>query len=142
MIICCWPLFCWDISDSDLKTLLQEGVNRGYPGIAMVSQSPKGVIHSAAIGYSNLEKHTPLRVDDGFHMASINKTFTAVAVLRLIDQRKLSLTVTLKGQLGDIVARIPYADQITVAQLLDHSSGIYPTNNDDHVERRSRRADR
>jgi D-alanyl-D-alanine carboxypeptidase len=108
----------------------------------MVSQSPKGVIHSAAIGYSNLEKHTPLRVDDGFHMASINKTFTAVAVLRLIDQRKLSLTVTLKGQLGDIVARIPYADQITVAQLLDHSSGIYPTNNDDHVERRSRRADR
>lgn len=63
-------------------------------------------------------------------MASINKTFTAVAVLRLVDDHKLSLTTTLKECLGETTARIPNAERITVSQLLDHSSGLYPTNND------------
>jgi D-alanyl-D-alanine carboxypeptidase len=116
--------------DPPLKSLLQKGIKRGYPGIVVLTQSHDGKIRSAAAGYSDLENRTPMRVEDAFHMASINKTFTAVAVLRLVDDNRLSLKATLKECLGDTVARIPNADHITVAQLLDHSSGIYPTNND------------
>jgi D-alanyl-D-alanine carboxypeptidase len=121
---------CTSRSDRQLRTLLQKGVEHGYPGIAMLIQEGNGKIHSSAVGYSVLEHHTPLRVDDAFHMASINKTFTAVAILRLIDEGKLSLNDTLKDRLGNAASRIPYADRITISQLLDHSSGIYPTNND------------
>ena len=96
----------------------------------MLVQDGNGKTHSAAVGHSDLEHHTPMRVDDAFHMASINKTFTAVAVLRLVDEGELSLNSTLQEQLGKAVSRIPYADRITVSQLLDHSSGIYATNND------------
>jgi D-alanyl-D-alanine carboxypeptidase len=96
----------------------------------MLIRPRDGRNYSAVAGYSNLEKHTPLRADDAFHMASINKTFTAVAILHLVDEGKLSLDATLKDQLGEVAGRIPYADRITVSQLLDHSSGIYPTNND------------
>ncbi len=96
----------------------------------MLVQEGNGKIHSAAAGYSDLEHHAPMRVDDAFHMASINKTVTAVSVLRLVDEGKLSLHSTLQEQLGEAVSRIPYADRITVSQLLDHSSGIYATNND------------
>ena len=96
----------------------------------MLIQSADGRIRSAAAGYSDLEKRTPMRVEDAFHVASINKTFTAVAVLRLVDEHKLSLSATLKECLGEAVAQIPNAERITVAQLLDHSSGIYATNND------------
>jgi D-alanyl-D-alanine carboxypeptidase len=64
-------------------------------------------------------------------MCSINKTFTAVEILRLIDRGKLSLNSRVIDILRQpVVARIPGIDEITVAQLLDHSSGIYPTNND------------
>jgi len=77
-----------------------------------------------------LEQRTQLRADDAFHMASINKTFTAVSILRLADEGKLSLSDTLKARLGEAAGRIPYSDRITISQLLDHSSGIYPTNND------------
>jgi D-alanyl-D-alanine carboxypeptidase len=117
-------------SDGQLRALLLKGVEHGYPGIAMVYQKGNGRIHAAAVGYSDLEHRTPLRVYDAFHMASINKTFTAVAILRLADEGKLSLTDTLKARLGEPANRIPYADRITISQLLDHSSGIYPTNND------------
>ena len=122
--------FCADSADRDLKSLLQKGVDRGYPGIAVLIQSPDGKIRSAAAGYSDLENRTPMRVDDAFHLASINKTLTAVAILRLVDDHKLSLNATLKECLGEAVKQIPNADRITVSQLLDHSSGIYATNND------------
>ena len=121
---------CTSTSDGQLRALLQKGIEHGYPGIAMLVQEGNGKIHSAAVGYSDLEHHTPIRVDNAFHMASINKTFTAVAVLRLVDEGKLFLNDTLQDRLGDAASRIPYADRITVSQLLDHSSGIYATNND------------
>jgi len=131
IVICCGAMTaCASKGDPELKALLQTGIERGYPGVAVLTQSRDGKIRSAAVGYSNLEKRTPLQVSDAFHMASINKTFTAVATLRLVDEGKLSLNATLKDQLGEAAGRIPYADRITVAQLLDHSSGIYATNND------------
>ena len=121
---------CTSRSDGQLRALLQKGIEHGYPGIAMLVQEGNGRVHSAAVGYSDLEHHTPIRVGDAFHMASINKTITAVAVFRLVDGGKLSLNDTLQDRLGDAASRIPYADRITVSQLLDHSSGIYATNND------------
>jgi D-alanyl-D-alanine carboxypeptidase len=121
---------CTSKSDDQLTTLLGKGVEHGYPGIAMLVQQADGKLYSGAAGYSDLEHHAPMRVDDAFHMASINKTVTAVSVLRLVDEGKLSLNSSLQGQLGEAVSRIPYSDRITVSQLLDHSSGIYATNND------------
>jgi len=123
-------VLCTSSSDEYLKSLLQKGIDRGYPGIAMLIQSADGKTQSAAAGFSDLENHTPMRVEDAFHMASINKTFTAVAILRLVDDHRLSLSTTLKECLGEPVAQIPNAERITVSQLLDHSSGVYPTNND------------
>ena len=132
LLLCVAPIdsFSAGPNDARLQALLQKGIDRGYPGVAFLTQSSSGKVQSASVGYADLEKHIPLQVKDAFHMASINKTFTAVAVLRLVDERKLSLGSTLKQCLGDVVARIPNAERITVSQLLDHSSGIYATNND------------
>ncbi|MEP6634524.1 MAG: serine hydrolase domain-containing protein [Luteimonas sp.] len=118
-------------SAATLQSLLQKGVEHGYPGFAMLVRYPDGTIQSAAAGYASLETKRPLRVDDAFNIASITKTFTAVAVLRLVDQRRLSLDAKLANILDPaLVSQIPNSDRITVAQLLDHSSGIYATNND------------
>jgi len=133
LLLCCVGatyVLCAKPGDPNLKSLLQKGIDRGYPGIAVLIQSANGRTQSAAAGYSDLENHTPMRVEDAFHIASINKTFTAVAALRLVDERKLSLSATLKECLGEAVAQIPNAERITVSQLRDHSSGVYPTNND------------
>lgn len=117
-------------ANEHLKLLLEKGVAKGYPGMAMLIENSDGGIHSAAAGYSDLEAHQPMDVDIGFHIGSVNKTFTSVATLHLVDQGKLVLSASLKSILGAAVGRIPNAERITVAQLLDHSSGIYATNND------------
>jgi len=118
------------VHSARLQALLEKGVAMGYPGMAFLIEDGKGNIQSAAAGYANLEYRIPMDVGNGFHIASINKAFTAAATLHLVDEGKLSLNATLVEVLGSAVARVPNSDRITVAQLLDHSSGIYATNND------------
>jgi D-alanyl-D-alanine carboxypeptidase len=114
--------------DPALKALLEKGIAKGYPGMAMLVEHRDGQVLVAAAGLSNLEQQIPMRTTDGFHIASITKTLTAAAILGLIDEGRLSLDAKLKTLLPDV--NIPFADRISVAQLLDHSSGIYATNND------------
>lgn len=104
---------------------------RGWPGVAVLVESADGTVQTAAAGFASLEQRTAMTPATGFQMCSINKTFTAVAILRLVDQGKLSLDEKVTAILDQpVVKRIPYIEDITVGQLLDHSSGIYPTNND------------
>lgn len=112
------------------RLLAAEVAARGYPGMAMLVQRGNRPAVSAAAGMQDLIEHVPMRADAPFHLCSITKTFTAVAALRLVDQGKLTLDARLSDLLGDAVKGIPHAREITVAELLDHSSGVYPTNND------------
>jgi D-alanyl-D-alanine carboxypeptidase len=116
-----------DTLDRALGVLIQ----RGWPGVGVLVESASGTPRIATAGLANIESNTPVSAATGFHMCSINKTFTAVATLRLIDEGKLSLDSKVVDVLDQpVVRRIPNIADVTVAQLLDHSSGIYPTNND------------
>jgi D-alanyl-D-alanine carboxypeptidase len=60
-----------------------------------------------------------------FLIASITKTFTATAVLKLAEEGKLSLEDPIDTWLpSDLAALIPGSSNITIRQLLDHTSGI------------------
>jgi D-alanyl-D-alanine carboxypeptidase len=110
---------------------IEKVMERGWPGVAVLVETSDGTVQTAAAGLANLERGTPMTPATGFHMCSITKTFTAVAALRLVDEGKLSLDDKVIAILDQpIVKRIPHIADITVGQLLDHSSGIYPTNND------------
>ena len=114
-----------------LDTAHAKVLQRGWPGVGVLVESANGKPRIATTGLAAIESNTPMSSATGFHMCSITKTFTAVAILRLIDQGKLSLQTKVVDILDQpAVKRIPNIAEITVAQLLDHSSGIYPTNND------------
>ena len=65
--------------------------------------------------------------DDTVRIASISKTFTAVAVLRLIDRKKLRLTDTL----NKYVKGVPNGKRINIRKLLAMTAGIYNFSGDD-----------
>ncbi|WP_022890177.1 serine hydrolase domain-containing protein [Agromyces italicus] len=72
------------------------------------------------------DAHRALRVPNSaqtrFAIASGGKTFTALAVLRLIEEGALSLSTRVRGILG---ADLPLIDaEVTVEQLLTHTSGV------------------
>jgi D-alanyl-D-alanine carboxypeptidase len=64
---------------------------------------------------------TPMTTDVHYRIASVTKTFTAQAVLRLAEQGRLSLDDPLEEYVPDI----PYGDEITVRHLLGMRGGVY-----------------
>jgi D-alanyl-D-alanine carboxypeptidase len=99
------------------------------PGIAASVDAP-GLRWGGSVGKSDVADGVPLRRDDTFRVASITKTFTAAAVLTLVDQRRVALDAPISRYLPGVYLRLLQAggyrpDVITVRQLLSHTSGLY-----------------
>jgi CubicO group peptidase (beta-lactamase class C family) len=77
------------------------------------------VIYKNCFGMMDLETETPLQEDHLFQIASVSKTFTAMATLKLWDEGKLQLNQTLE----DFFPGSPYPD-VTIHDLLTHRSGL------------------
>jgi len=72
-------------------------------------------------GFADLENDVPATPRAVYRIGSLTKTFTAVAVMRLVERGALHLGDTL----GQIVPDFPtHGHRITVEQLLTHTSGI------------------
>lgn len=81
------------------------------------------VVYSRAIGYSliNEKEKKSSTVSTKYRIGSITKMFTATLVFQLVEAGKLKLTDTL----DKFFPNIPNASKITVANLLNHRSGLY-----------------
>jgi D-alanyl-D-alanine carboxypeptidase len=88
-------------------------VATGVPGAVAVAVGPARRVEAAA-GLANIGTAEPLTVDHRFRIGSVTKIFVAALVLRLVDEGLLKLD-------GDAA---PFADGITVRQLLSHTSGL------------------
>jgi D-alanyl-D-alanine carboxypeptidase len=91
----------------------------GLPGAVAVASGP-GLSGEGAAGLANVETGEPLTVEHRFRVASVTKLFIATAVLQLVDEGAF----VLDDDAGPIVA------DVTVRQLLNHTSGL-PNFDDD-----------
>jgi D-alanyl-D-alanine carboxypeptidase len=111
---------------NSLVGILQDGVKRGIPGLSLYAHIEGQSPIFAVAGVGSLERQTPVTVEDRFRIYSITKTFTAIVTLQLVDEGLLTLDDLVTDWLTDpVVLSIPHIDQITLRQLLTHTSGIY-----------------
>ena len=89
------------------------------PGALVGIWSPQGNF-VAARGVSDLATGAPLEPDMQFKIASQTKAFTANLVLQLVGENKLSLD----DHISKWVAGVPNGDEITIRELLNHTSGL------------------
>jgi D-alanyl-D-alanine carboxypeptidase len=109
-----------------LSGVLRNGLDAGLVGIALRVERGRDVVFDDVAGFSSLENKTPVEPGDRFRIASITKTFTGTVVLQQVDNGILTLDDTVTQWLNDpVVARIPSVDEITIRQLLNHTSGVY-----------------
>jgi CubicO group peptidase (beta-lactamase class C family) len=107
---------------SDLDGFLGRFSERGgFAGAVLVARRGE-VIFEKAYGEARREPSTPNQVTTRFNLASVDKLFTAVIAVELIEERKLALD----GKLCDYLPNYPLkaACPITIDQLLTHTSGL------------------
>lgn len=93
-------------------------VDKGFNGGILVAKKGR-VIFEAYHGFFNLKKKDSLTPHSAFHLASVSKTFTAMATLKLVEMGKLSLDDDVKK----FFPAFPY-DDVKVKFLLSHRSGL------------------
>jgi D-alanyl-D-alanine carboxypeptidase len=95
--------------------------NKGMGSLTLAKDG--NVLYSRSFGYSQINgnEKKPLTADTKYRIASITKTFTAVMIFQLVEEKKLRLTDTLDR----FFPQIPNAARITIGQILAHRSGIH-----------------
>lgn len=92
-----------------------------FSGALLVAQGDR-ILLEQAWGKANRETGAPITTDTQFRIGSMNKMFTGVAVLQLVEAGRLSL----QGTVGDYLPKYPnreVATKVTVRHLLTHAGG-------------------
>lgn len=88
-------------------------------GVFMAAKNGK-ILYRKAFGKANLELNSDMTPEQVFQIGSMTKQFTAVAILMLEQQGKLSVNDPVSKYIKDY----PSGDKITIHHLLTHTSGI------------------
>ncbi len=120
--------------DGNLKDSLDRTVNglfriTGMPGLSAAMLVPGKGVWRTDTGYLSLPEQKKVNNNSVFYWASVAKLLTATVIEQLIQEKKLKHDSKLSGWFPSLQD----AGKITIAELLNHTSGIYSYNNDPKV---------
>lgn len=107
------------------------GLSAHAPGLVYGVVADGKLVHVKGLGVQDLDAKAPVNAESLFRIASMSKAFTALAVLKLRDEGKLSLEAPAEQYVPQLKTwRYPTADspKITVRNLLTHTAGFVEDN--------------
>jgi D-alanyl-D-alanine carboxypeptidase len=108
------------LSKSAIYDILNRYISKA-PGLQYMVTKETHTIFEYTNGWADVQNRRPMTLDTTMMAYSMTKVFTAIAILQLAEQGKLDLNVGLDSYLADT----PYTGHnITIRQILDHTSGI------------------
>jgi len=119
----------------EIRVSMETELGHIVPSINVYIQTPDEIIFASAAA----PEETPLTTNTYFRFASNTKTFTSTAILNMYEDGWLdiydNIIDTIPGYeipyVPDNAAwEIPFKDEITIEQLLQHSAGVYDVDND------------
>jgi len=104
--------------DARIEVLKEEG---HFPGVALAVMRKGKPVHIGTYGMANIGNNIPVTTQTVFELASLTKQMTALAVMTLVKDGRLSLD----DRLVDYIEDAPEAwTKITVDELLAHRAGL------------------
>lgn len=91
------------------------------PGASVLVAQNGNIVYQKGFGYADIEKKIPVTPDTKFKIGSVSKQFTAVAILKLQEEGKIKT----EDKLSKYIPDFPRGNEVTIYQLLTHTSGIH-----------------
>ncbi|MBE7173283.1 MAG: serine hydrolase [Williamsia sp.] len=131
-LFCFSCIYAQTADDDDLTksadSLLSAAFPLHEPGVSILIARKGNVVYRKAFGAANIELGVPMKPDGVFRIGSVTKQFTAIGILQLVEQGKLSLQDSIQKYIPDFPSK---GYTITVEHLLTHTSGIPDYSNAD-----------
>ncbi|MGV3559846.1 serine hydrolase domain-containing protein [Larkinella arboricola] len=105
-----------------LDSVMRRNFPTDQPGGALLVVMDGKTVYNRGVGLANLETKTPITPETNFRMASVSKQFTAMAILLLEKQQKLSVDDNLLTFFPDFNPRV--GRKIKLRHLVTHTSGM------------------
>jgi len=109
------------LADELEKTIVQERLRTGTPGVAVALVKDDRVVFAKAFGVANIETQTPMTTDTLCRSGPITSIFTAAALVTLQDQGKVKLDQPVGKYVSGLNAKL---SGVNAYQLLSHTAGI------------------
>ena len=114
--------------DSYDRTITDFMRQHAIPGGAVAVMRDGRLIYARGFGYADVENRMPVQPDALFRIASVSKTITSAAVMKLVEEGRLTLDDLVAPLIADLApaagaAVDPRWGQITIRQLLNHTGG-------------------
>lgn len=107
------------------RLITQKMDEAGIAGLGAAILVDKKVVWMKGYGFADRERAVPFTPDTVMNIGSISKTFTGVALMKAVEDGKLSLDADINGYLPFKVVHPRFPDEkITLRQLATHTSGI------------------
>lgn len=109
------------LDETFVDSLFTDFSSPATPGAAVLVAMDGRILLSKGYGLADLDARTPVTPHTNFRLASVTKQFTAMAVMLLVQDKRLRLDESLTDIFPDFPA---YGRTITVRHLLNHTSGL------------------
>lgn len=116
--------------EEKVDSIVIEKMNHyNIPGLSIGLIRNDSIIYNTGYGIRSIKNTSLVTENTVFHTASISKLFTAVATMKLIQQNKIALDDKLVNLLPELKFNDKRVTQITIKNLLNHTSGLPDINN-------------
>lgn len=117
-------VFAFGYSQKELKSKLEQYMDaqfaiNDFSGTVLISKNDS-ILLKKAYGFADYEWKVKNTIDSKFSLASVSKQFTAVAILQLAENGKLSLDDPLNKYFSDF----PKGEKISLKMMLSHNAGL------------------
>lgn len=102
-----------------VDSIVNESINANEPGIALLVAYDGKMLIGKGYGIRNLETKELITQSTNMEMGSVSKQFTALAILSLVNDGKISLNDTVYKYLPNKSFK-----NVTIKQLINHTSGL------------------
>lgn len=109
-----------DAFRKELTERLKSATEGETSGVAVLVARDGEILFQRGFGYADVDQKTPITAETKFRIGSVTKQFTAAAILKLVEQDRLSL----EDPLAKYFPEFPGGDRVTVRHLLNHTSGL------------------
>jgi CubicO group peptidase (beta-lactamase class C family) len=118
--------------DTPDYTLEQRMAHYGIRGLSIAVINNYQVEWAKGYGFADLSLKVPVTEETAFEACSLTKSFTAMGIMKLVDEKKLDLNTDINTYLK--TWKVIYDKQwknsaITIANLLSHTSGLFNSDN-------------
>lgn len=121
LFLCASSVWAAETPSEKADALLAGLIKTNDPGLAVVVAQNGKILFEKCYGLADREHGVPVGPETTFRIGSITKQFIAAAILKLQEQGKLSV----KDKLSKYMPDFPRGNEVTLRQLLTHTSGIH-----------------